>query len=666
MPFAQYARPKNATDDQWDELVKLDKKVELAIAEANEIFSAMRDKAIKKTSSKSSVQKDDVCGDCDDDNINDNDKKYAKNPSTNHLPVKKNISKRSKTVQSQVFVRIRPLLEDELKEHAVYLPGLVHETKMHAKTKSEKYEHMQLDDNEKIDVLLKTESKIKMDVTQSTSDHRGTNLRSVSIGGFDGVLGPDLCNQQLYELLIETPKLLHGVVREKNTLNVFCYGHTGTGKTHTVLGYKDEERGLFEHITKGLLDQINSLNEEAIENMEDKLSLQIKVAELYLDNVYDILNHRTECTLREDYSGTLCIRGKADLKKDGKVYVPNQYTKLIKEASDIIDVLKDTKEQRSTGSSSIHDQSSRSHAVIEITIVSPNLLKICEMINEAEAVLHQIGKRKDDLIVELDKELVKLWQDAKTGKYTILPLCDVEMDDDLNFDQDVNVGEQNKNYKMATNEWFELYHRIAKKLLKTIQEFEVATQKLDQYLQSKREILLNKNFPFFNSSVNLIDLAGNDYDHRDISKRSARSNDGSKVSTTAKERKESNHINKDLLALKECISSIANQNQNHRTFNGKMKTKIPPFRNSKLTRILQKALQPKNDMSNTEITTTIMIATISPDSRMKHATTNTLRYAQMLNCDDHGTKKKFDKKHLRTCTSHSKKRVGQKPWHKKH
>ena len=105
------------------------------------------------------------------------------------------------------------------------------------------------------------------------------------------------------------------------------------------------------------------------------------------------------------------------------------------------------------------------------------------------------------------------------------------------------------------------------------------------------------------SKVNLVDLAGNDFDKRDVS-----------ASHSLQERKESKHINKDLLAVKECISGIALK-----------RTKIP-FRNSSLTRLLQKALLPPNH----EGTTTIMLATVSPDAAAKVSTTNTLRYAHML------------------------------------
>jgi hypothetical protein len=86
------------------------------------------------------------------------------------------------------------------------------------------------------------------------------------------------------------------------------------------------------------------------------------------------------------------------------------------------------------------------------------------------------------------------------------------------------------------------------------------------------------------------------------------------ASHSLQQRKESHHINKDLLAVKEVIAGIT-------TKHGKL-----PFRNSSLTRVLQRALLPPDH----EGATTIMLATVSPDAASKVSTTNTLRYAQML------------------------------------
>merc|ERR1712014_453181 len=124
-----------------------------------------------------------------------------------------------------------------------------------------------------------------------------------------------------------------------------------------------------------------------------------------------------------------------------------------------------------------------------------------------------------------------------------------------------------------------------------------------------------------------IDLAGNDFDKRDVS-----------ASHSMQERKESNHINKDLLAVKECISGIAQK-----------ATKIP-FRNSNLTRVLQKALLPPNR----EGATTLMLATLSPDAASRVSTTNTLRYAQMLT----------GRKEQSARPKASAKASSQKPWQK--
>jgi len=90
----------------------------------------------------------------------------------------------------------------------------------------------------------------------------------------------------------------------------------------------------------------------------------------------------------------------------------------------------------------------------------------------------------------------------------------------------------------------------------------------------------------------LVDLAGADYDKRDL-----------ETETTAQERKESIAINKSLLALKECFRSIGSGKTSSRAC----------FRGSSLTRVLEDALLPS-----------------SSSLRIGKRTLNVLRYGQIF------------------------------------
>ena len=75
--------------------------------------------------------------------------------------------------------------------------------------------------------------------------------------------------------------------------------------------------------------------------------------------------------------------------------------------------------------------------------------------------------------------------------------------------------------------------------------------------------------------------------------------------------KEGANINKSLLALGNCINSLANK---------KSKANYIPFRNSKLTRLLKESF-----VGNTK---TMMFALISPSVMNFEDTKNTLKYAK--------------------------------------
>ena len=110
-----------------------------------------------------------------------------------------------------VYVRIRPLLEDEIKSGVGMMPGMV--------------------------------------TVSSANDDRSANALNTdkaTIVGFTGVLGTDNDNETLFRSPF---KHRLETVFEGKTASLFCYGYTGSGKSHTVLGY-DGEKGLY-HLAAG-------------------------------------------------------------------------------------------------------------------------------------------------------------------------------------------------------------------------------------------------------------------------------------------------------------------------------------------------------------------------------------------------------------------------------
>ena len=326
--------------------------------------------------------------------------------------------------------------------------------------------------------------------------------------------------------------------------------------------------------------------------------------------MYDLLDGRRECTLREAADGSLHVRAATDVRDDGRVIVREQRSVAVASSGDLAAILLKGLEQRAVGTSSSNDTSSRSHAVLQIEIVNRALLSARDAVLQADALVHPAGRRRDEVMVDLglNGKLVEYRKDDQ-GKHFMTATCDTE------------------NAELSTEEWFALHARL-------VAEAEAATAevaKLSADLKRARAVeqrLVARGPACLCSTVNLVDLAGNDFDKRDLS-----------ADHSLQQRKESNHINKDLLAVKECISGIA------------MKAAKIPFRNSSLTRVLQRALLPPNN----EGTTTLMLATVSPDAAAKISTINTLRYAEMV------TGRRNEQK-ARWPTATRSRSGGQKPW----
>merc|ERR1712117_459273 len=73
-------------------------------------------------------------------------------------------------------------------------------------------------------------------------------------GGFAGVLGPEAENSHVFERAFK-PKLQ--TVLSGGTASLLCYGYTGSGKTHTVLGSGGEE-GLYYKAAGELLSRLKT------------------------------------------------------------------------------------------------------------------------------------------------------------------------------------------------------------------------------------------------------------------------------------------------------------------------------------------------------------------------------------------------------------------------
>ena len=133
---------------------------------------------------------------------------------------------------------------------------------------------------------------------------------------------------------------------------VFCYGQTGTGKTHTMEG-KDEpasERGILPQAFHHVFDAIDGAPPGA-----DYL-VRASFLEIYNENIRDLL--------AKDQSKTCDLKG----DDESGAYVKDLTTLVVKSASDLANVLRVGKKNRSVGATLMNADSSRSHSIFSITI----------------------------------------------------------------------------------------------------------------------------------------------------------------------------------------------------------------------------------------------------------------------------------------------------------
>ena len=144
---------------------------------------------------------------------------------------------------------------------------------------------------------------------------------------------------------------------------IFCYGQTGTGKTHTMEG-KDEpenERGLIPNTFETVFGDI-----DALEAANKNFLVRASFLEIYNENVRDLLgkDQTRRCDLKED--------------PDKGVYVKDLTTFVVKSVAEIRKLHEVGKKNRSVGATLMNADSSRSHSIFTVTIETSE-------VNEGEA-----------------------------------------------------------------------------------------------------------------------------------------------------------------------------------------------------------------------------------------------------------------------------------------
>eukprot|EP01065_Artemidia_motanka_P030236 TRINITY_DN36250_c0_g1_i1.p1 TRINITY_DN36250_c0_g1~~TRINITY_DN36250_c0_g1_i1.p1 ORF type:complete len:645 (+),score=206.58 TRINITY_DN36250_c0_g1_i1:53-1936(+) len=155
---------------------------------------------------------------------------------------------------------------------------------------------------------------------------------------FDNVFDHRHDNLTVYE---NTAQPLIDVVFEGGWATCFAYGQTGTGKTHTMLG--KDSKGLYALAA-----------DEIFSRLGNDQHCNCNYYEVYGNKCFDLLQRRQQCEIREDKQGHVNICGLTD----HQVSCVEELLQLIETGSAV----------RAQGATSANVGSSRSHAVLTISV----------------------------------------------------------------------------------------------------------------------------------------------------------------------------------------------------------------------------------------------------------------------------------------------------------
>ncbi|CAO2841954.1 unnamed protein product [Amaranthus hypochondriacus] len=173
------------------------------------------------------------------------------------------------------------------------------------------------------------ETKLKVDLTEYVEKHEFV---------FDAVLPEHVSNDEVYT---ETVEPVVPLIFQKTKATCFAYGQTGSGKTYTM-----------QPLPLRASQDILRLIHRTYRNQG--FQLFVSFFEIYGGKLFDLLSDRKSLCMREDGKKQVCIVG----LQEYKVY----------DAETIRDLIEKGNATRSTGTTGANEESSRSHAILQLAI----------------------------------------------------------------------------------------------------------------------------------------------------------------------------------------------------------------------------------------------------------------------------------------------------------
>lgn len=167
---------------------------------------------------------------------------------------------------------------------------------------------------------------------------------------FDRVFDSTSANDHVFE---GSTKNLIGKLLDGYNCSVFAYGATGAGKTHTMLGNK-EDPGITYRTVAELFSEIEK------QSNHREFNLDVTYLEIYNENVQDLLHKSGQLHLREDGRCGVIVAGLEPIA--------------IHSAEELLSLLAEGNKKRTQHPTDANKESSRSHAVFQVYIKIINKL----------------------------------------------------------------------------------------------------------------------------------------------------------------------------------------------------------------------------------------------------------------------------------------------------
>ncbi|XP_027358125.1 kinesin-like protein KIN-13B isoform X2 [Abrus precatorius] len=177
--------------------------------------------------------------------------------------------------------------------------------------------------------LTAHERKLKVDLTEYVEKHEFV---------FDAVLNEDVSNDEVYA---ETVEPIVPLIFQRTKATCFAYGQTGSGKTYTM-----------QPLPLKASHDILRLMQHTYRNQG--FQLFVSFFEIYGGKLFDLLNDRKKLCMREDGKQQVCIVGLQEYR--------------VSKVETIKDFIEKGNSTRSTGTTGANEESSRSHAILQLCI----------------------------------------------------------------------------------------------------------------------------------------------------------------------------------------------------------------------------------------------------------------------------------------------------------